>query len=142
MFVNNLFKINDDSGIEMSFDEIKVKTIRAAQNLQNLGYKPKQVFGLIVKNSYHVAPIFFASIAIGCQLSTLDTSFGRTELIHILNMTKPVLLFCDVECVDLLDECLKEIEIQAKIFTFGGSKGNSEPIENLFKETHKETQFM
>lgn len=126
----------------MSFDEIKVKTIRAAQNLQNLGYKPNQVFGLIAKNSHHVAPIFFASIAIGCQLSTLDTSFGRTELIHILNMTKPVLLFCDVDCVDLLDKCLKEIGIQAKIFTFGESKGDFEPVEKLFRETHKENQFM
>ncbi|KAG4067927.1 hypothetical protein HA402_010613 [Bradysia odoriphaga] len=135
-------QISDNNGIQMSFDEIKLKTIRAAQNLQVRGYKPKQVFGLVAKNSQNVAPIFFASIAVGCSLNTLDTSFGRTELIHMLNITKPVLLFCDVECVDLLEECLKELGINSKIFTFGDSTGDYEPIESLFKETHKETQFI
>lgn len=40
----------------MSFDEIRIKSIRAAQNLQKRGYKRSQVVGIIAKNSHHLAP--------------------------------------------------------------------------------------
>lgn len=126
----------------MTFDEIRTKTIRAAQNLQELGYKREQVFGLIAKNSQNVAPIAFASFAIGCPINSLDPSFGKTEFMHMLKITKPVLVFCDVSCYEILSECLTELESNARIFTFGGSSGRSEPVENLFKETQRDEKFM
>lgn len=126
----------------MTFDEIRIKTIRAAQNLQALGYKPKDVFTLIARNSQHVAPITFASLAIGCPINTLDPSFGRAELNHMMKITNTVLVFCDVECFELVNKCLKELGNSAKIFTFGDSAGQSESVESLFEDTHRENQFM
>lgn len=75
-------------------------------------------------------------------MNGLDPSFGRTELIHMLGITKPVLMFCDVACYELVSKCLAELQIEAKIYTFGGSVGQSEPVENLFTPTQKENQFM
>lgn len=126
----------------MTFDDIKIKTIRAAQNLQTLGYKRKQVFGLIARNSHDVAPIVFASIAVGCPIIALDPSFGKTEIIHMLEKPKPVIIFCDIACYELLEETLGELSIEARIYTFDGSIGRSEPVENLFKKTHDEHLFM
>ncbi|XP_055297521.1 luciferin 4-monooxygenase-like [Sitodiplosis mosellana] len=139
---SRIAQINDNNGIRMTFDEIRIKTVRAAQNLQKRGYEPRQVFGLMAKNSHHVAPIVFASISIGCPVNTLDPSFGKTELIHMLKTTKPTLMFCDVESHDLLRECLTELGNDAKIFTFGGSKDEAESVENLFSETHNEDDFL
>lgn len=126
----------------MTFDELHTKTVRAAQNLQSLGYKPKQVFVIMAKNSRHVAPIAIASIAIGCPVNAFDTSFGSAEIIHMLNITKPVLVLCDTECYDLMKKCLLELGNKAKIFTFEGIEGGSEPVDNLFRETFKEKEFM
>lgn len=63
---------------------------------------------------------------------------------HMLKTIKPVLMFCDIECYDLVKECLKEVEneFQFKILTLGGSKDGSEPIDNLFAETGHEDEFM
>lgn len=96
----------------------------------------------MAKNSHHVAPIVFASISNGCPVNTLDPSFGKTELCHMLKTTKPVLLFCDVEGYELVKKCLSELGNKAKVFTFGGSKGEAEPVENLFAETHTEESFL
>lgn len=126
----------------MTFDEIRMKAIRAAQNIQSRGFKPKEIFGIMAKNSHHVAPVYFASIAVGSPIVSFDPSFGKTEIIHMLTVTKPVLMFCDATCYDLLSDCLKELGNKAKIFTFGGQKGQSEAVENLFEETHKEHAFM
>lgn len=126
----------------MTFDEIKTKTIRAAQNLEAMGYKKGQVFGLVAGNSHNVAPITIASIAIGCVVNPLAPCFGKTELIHMFKVTKPVLLFCDIDCYGLINECLDELKKDVRIFTFGGSFGRSKPVEDLFKETQKEHLFM
>lgn len=135
-------KISDDSGISFNFNELKTKTIRAAKNLQTLGYKPKQVFTLIARNSHHVAPIVFASFAIGCPMNSLDVSFGRTEIIHMLSITKPVVIFCDLDCYETLCKCLDDLKINAQIFTFGGTVGQSESVESLFEVVDNENQFM
>lgn len=126
----------------MTFDEIRMKSIQAAQNLKKRGYVPKKVIGLMAKNSHHVAPIVFGSIGIGCPVNTLDPLFGKTELIHMLKTIKPVLMFCDIECYELVKECFTELGNKAKIFTFGGSKGDAESVENLLSETHDEDNFM
>lgn len=126
----------------MSFNEIRIKTIRAAQNLLDRGYKPKQVFALMAKNSHHIAPVVFGSISIGCAVNTLDPSFKKAELIHMLNTIKPSTMFCDVDVYELAKECLVELQNDAKIFTFGGSKGEAEPVEYLFSQTQNDEYFV
>lgn len=126
----------------MTFDEIRIKTIRATQNLQDRGYQPKQTFVLLSRNDHHVASIVFASLCLGCPLNCLDASFTKTELIHMLKTTVPAVVFCQLTCYALLKECLEEIGNTAKIFTFGGNQLDSEAVENLFVETHRELDFM
>lgn len=119
-----------------------VRTVRAAQNLQKRGYQPKEIFGFVAKNSHHLAPIVFASFCLGCPINTLDPSFGKVEILHMLNITKPRLMFCDAESYSLVSECLKELKNEAKVFTFGGQTGNSETVESLFIETGAENSFV
>ena len=126
----------------MSFDEIRIKTIRAAQNLQKLGYGSNGISSVIARNSHHLAPIVFASIAIGNPVNGIDTSFGKTEFLHMLETTKPILLFCDIDVYGLVKECLNELGNNAKIFTFGGRVNGSEDVETLFEETHDEINFV
>lgn len=126
----------------MSFNELRLKTIRAAQNLQNRGYNSKGLFGVIAKNSHHIAPIVFASLAIGSPVNTLDPSFGKPELLHMFKTTRPTLIFCDVDVFELVKECLTQLGNNSSIFTFGGSKTGSEDVEHLFAETHNENDFV
>lgn len=81
-------------------------------------------------------------MAIGCPVNTLDPSFGKAELLHMLKTIKPALMFCDIEAHDLVRECLTELGNNAKIFTFGGSINGSEQVSNLFIETFNESYFL
>lgn len=126
----------------MTFDELRTKTICVAQNLQARGFKPKQTCMLFARNHHYVAPIAIASMAIACPLNSIDPAFGRVELIHMLKTIKPAAVFCDITCYELMNECLVEVGSNADIFTFGGNQGRSEPVDNLFKETHKENEFV
>lgn len=59
----------------------------------------------------------------------------------MLSITQPKMMFCDVDVYDLVRECLNELENDARIFTFSGQSGDSEPVENLFEETEEESEF-
>lgn len=135
-------QISDDSGIQLTYNEIRTRTIRAAVSLQKRGYKPKQVFGIIASNSSNLAPIVFASFCIGCPINVLDTSFGKHEITHMLNITKPCLVFCDVDVYDKLVDSLTEVEIRADIITMNGRLKSREYVEDLFVETGLESTFM
>lgn len=136
-------QINDDCGTQMSFDEIRLKAVRAAINLQKYTKCQRgNVIGLMASNSKDVAPIVFASLFIGCPLNTLDPSFGKTELIHMLNTTKPSLMFCDVGVCDLVEKCSKELGLKITMFSFGDSNGNASNVESLFVETDDEKGFL
>lgn len=126
----------------MTFDEIRIKSVRAAINLQRLGYRANSIFGFIARNSANVAPILFASIFNGCPLNTMDPNFGKLELIHMLKITKPNLMFCELNLYDLVAECLKELELKSSIFTFGGQKGDSKSIDSLFVSVENEDDFL
>lgn len=126
----------------MTFDDIKIKAIRAAENVQRLGYKSNDVFAIMARNSKDVAPIVFGALFNGCAMNTLDPNFGAVELTHMLKTTKPVLIFCDLDVYDLVAKCLKETEMNSSVFTFGGQKSDSKSVDSLFTKTGTEDQFV
>lgn len=75
-------------------------------------------------------------------MSTLEPTYGKAELLHMFDIIKPSLLFCDIDKLDLVKECLIELGNNAHVFTFGGSNDASENVENLFAETNEECSFV
>lgn len=95
----------------------------------------------MARNSQHLAPVVLAAFCMGCPINAMDTSLGKREAKHMLNIVKPSVMFCDVDAHDMLKECLKELEIDAAIFTFDGTIGSSECVESLFVESESESTF-
>lgn len=116
-------------------------TIRAAQNLQRRGHTSKQMISIISANVPHLAPIVFASLCLGGPVNTIPTTPKR-EILRILEMTEPKLIFCEVRVYDLVRKCLTELQMHAKIFTLNGATDDAEAVENLFIETGIENEFM
>lgn len=56
----------------MKNKEIRTKTIRTAEHFLKMGYGKNDVIGVVAKNHHHIAPIAFASFAIGAPLNPID----------------------------------------------------------------------
>lgn len=120
---------------------MRQQTIRAAIHLQKLGCEKGDIFGVVAKNSHYVAPIVYASFCIGCPINTLDPSFSKSELVHMLSITQPKIVFCDANIYELVQNCLNDLENGAKVYTFSGQSGDSNAVENLFEEIDGEDTF-
>lgn len=126
----------------MTFHEVRLMTIRAAQNLLKRGYEPHQVFSFMADNSDYLLPIFLATISLACPIIPLNTSLSKDEIIDILSKTKPVVVFCDAKNCAQMREALDKLKWNLKIFTFGGTVDGFEPVERLLDETEVENKFM
>lgn len=134
------FQINDDTGEQHTFDELRLMSIRAAQNLQKRMYGSKQVFGFITEHVTHLAPLIVAALCLGNPISAMN--HWKHDSTRILKMVQPSVIFCEARVYDMVVECMTEAGCNAKVFTFNGIKGNSEAVENLFEETGIEDDFM
>lgn len=141
MYSSFFFQINHETNIQLTSGFIRRQTIRAAISLQKLGYEKGDIFAFAAKNSHYVAPLVYSTLCIGCTVSTLDTSFSKAEMIHMLSITKPKLMFCDANIYDLVRECLNELDNNANIYTLSGQKGDSIRVEDLFAESSEENHF-
>lgn len=135
-------KISHDSGVQLTNNEIRLRIIRTAQNITNLGFKEDDIFTIIARNSENLAPLVFGSMAIGCPVNTLDPSFGRFEITHMLEIAKPKLVFCDLDKLDVVRESLEGLELNPMIYTFGGETEFSRNVSELLAETECEEDFV
>lgn len=111
-------------------------TIRAAQNFQKCGFKKGDVVAMLAPDVPTLAPIAFGAICMGLPIMSMPGLFKS-----ILNKIEPKLVFCMREDYDDLDEVLRELQLNPKIYTFNGIKGRSEAAEKFVDETGIENDF-
>ncbi|XP_031624825.1 luciferin 4-monooxygenase-like isoform X2 [Contarinia nasturtii] len=136
---DRIAQINDDNGERLTFMDIRKKAIRAAQNLQSLGFA-QQIFGFISKTSENIAPIVFAAMAIGSPINGVHEPFDKDHIIETFNMTKPPVIFCDIQYYKVLIKCVSALKYTPVIFTIDNGN-NNHSVQNLFKRTGNEKNF-
>lgn len=122
---------------------MRLKTIRAAQNLQRRGFTSKIPIATVAGNVPDLAPIVYASLCLGWPIATMYTAMEKQSILRMFELTEPQIIFCEVEVYDLMVECLAEVGISnANIFTFDGIKGDSIAVDDLFDSTGNERDFV
>lgn len=126
----------------MTYNDIYIKSIRAAQNIQKLNYKKGDVFALLSETNHHFMPIIVGLLCLDYPINPLPPSLAELEVMHFLNTSKPKVIFSDIQLYGTIKKCLEKSKIDAKIFTFGGRIENSTAVEDLFAPTGRENEFM
>lgn len=130
-----------NTGITTTFDELRALTINTAKNLRYYGCEEGDLISFFTKNTADVAPIIFAALCLGAQISAFPAFYGRVECVRYLKPLKPKVLFCDVDIYQKLKQCLEYVNNDAKIFTFDGSTDESIPVITLFENPDADTHL-
>lgn len=137
------WQINDNSGERFTFDEIRLQSIRVAQNLQQRGYGlSRQTFGIIAGNESLLAAVVLGSVFLACPINTMYPTVDKEFMMYTFRITQPSVIFCDVNAYDLVKKSFEGIGKSVKIFTFNGVRGDAAAVESLLLETHNEEEFM
>lgn len=112
-----VIQINHEDGTSQTCQEVKLASIRVAQNLQRLGIQSDDVIGFVCRNSSTVLALIYGCALIGAPINPLHVSFTKDKIRHMFRQTKPVLVFCDHDLFDTTKQALLEMKSSAMIFT-------------------------
>lgn len=88
-------QICDSDGRVLTCEDLRLRTIRAAQNLTALGYKPGDMITVIAGYSTNLSPVIFGCFLAGLVVNTIDDRLDAHDMSHLLRLTEPVLVLCD-----------------------------------------------
>lgn len=126
----------------MTYHDIWLESVRAAQNLLKRGIKPRDVIGFIADYSDHLVPLMVASMCLACPMAPLYVLLSSEDIVRFYRKTKPTVVFCDMSACEALAKALKELPFDVKVFTFDGKFGGFERVETLLAATGEEDRFV
>ncbi|XP_065074956.1 uncharacterized protein LOC135698756 [Ochlerotatus camptorhynchus] len=136
-------QINADTGARVTCAEMRLRTIRVAQNLTRMGYTRDNTFTMAVRNGETVAPVLFACFALGIPVNTLDASFKRDDLSHMLQTVRSQVVFCDLETWPEMKIALEMVKLDPVVFIFGDGKVEGcKHVDELLIGTGTEDEFI
>lgn len=142
-------------------------SIRAAQNLQKMGHRPRQMISIMANNCDDMLPIFLTTIYLACPIGIFEAKYSCVRIIHIfatwiefisvpffeslspkeiiniLVKTKPTIMFCDAKAYQIIRPILNDLDWKIQVFTFGARiNDDTELASRLFLETGDENNFV
>lgn len=141
--INQFLQISNDTGAQMTFSELRLKAIRAAQNLQAIGFRPHQNFCFMSIHNENLLPIVLASIGLACPIVPLYPLLSTDEIVRILTKIKSPIIFCDANLYNELNDALNKLQFKMKVFLLDDVRFDGvESVVNLFRETGHENSFV
>ena len=135
-------QISVDSNTKLTCAEQRLRSIRVAQNLTKLGYKEGDVISIVARNGENLAAICFGCFLIAAPINTLDPTFGKDDLSHMLGTTKPKLIFCDPENVEVIKEACEIHKLVPEIVLFEKKIEGYRFVDELLVETGNEAHYV
>lgn len=128
----------------MTFNELRLKSIRAAQNLEKYGFCARQKFCVMTIHNENLMPIVLASIALACPMVPLSGLLTTDEIVRILTKIKPSVVFCDAKLFSQMNDALNGLQFKMKVFLLDDVRLDDDGVEsvvNLFRATGEESSF-
>jgi 4-coumarate--CoA ligase len=139
---DRVIQINHEENTELLCKDLKLSSIRVAQNLQNHGIKPDDIVGFNCKNSHNINALVYGCILVGAPINPLHVSFTKEGIKQIFGQTKPKLVICDSEVYTITREALNELENDAKVFTVLGKFPGVSCADELLAATGTKDEFI
>lgn len=134
---DKIFEISADTEESYTCDALRTRTIRAALHLSlEFGLKRGDMVGMVADNSACVTPVLFGCFLIGAPVHTIDSSFEESDLVQLMGITKPKLVFCNSHNVERVKNSLKIAALKAQIILL-----NDESTEDLFTTVKNESSY-
>ncbi len=138
---NHVAQINADTDKRTTCYEMRLRVARIATSLENMGFKKGDIVGVMGTNSEYLAALAFACFVLGLPVNSLSPTFNKADIVHMLGITRPKIIFCDFNCLDVMEDSLAEIELHSPVFTILERVDSFRFLEDLLEETGNEEEF-
>ncbi len=138
----HVHQINADTDKRTTCYEMKFRIIRIARHLKKLGYKKSDIVGVIAGHSEYLGALIIACFVLGLPISFIAPNFIKNDVIKLLGITKPNLIFCDAGLVGMMKEAIEDLKLSAPICPLLGKVDDHGFIDDFLIKTGHEEDFI
>ncbi|XP_044743981.1 uncharacterized protein LOC123306150 [Chrysoperla carnea] len=130
---NKIAQIDPVNKITQTFGELRLNSIRCALKMKQDGLKRGDMIMICGRNHLDLVVPFLGAMYLGVTINPLHPDYSRNEILRMIKITEPKIIFCDQECTNLMTELITEAKLQSKIVTF-------ETDFKSYLKSHKSTE--
>uniref|UniRef100_A0A6P7GLV9 Luciferin 4-monooxygenase n=1 Tax=Diabrotica virgifera virgifera TaxID=50390 RepID=A0A6P7GLV9_DIAVI len=125
----NEVMLNVQSGQSISYSQILQDTCNLAESLRKYGCTQDTIIGLCSENHLKFFVPLLAATCLGSVIVPINPAYVHDELRHVLNLTKPEILFCSKLTLSKFSK--GEYNFIEKIFCIDSNVSNIETAEEF-----------
>ncbi|XP_058443734.1 uncharacterized protein LOC131425681 [Malaya genurostris] len=134
-------QISADSGVRVTYHEMRLRSVRVAQNLASIGYETGDVMTIISRNNQNLAPVVFGCFMLGLSINSLDPKFHRDDFAHMFATVKPKVVTCEGDLIEEVKAACEMANIEPNLIVFGPRVNGYTRVDDLLVETGLERQY-
>lgn len=112
-------KIDAVTGKQETYGELLNRSCKTAAAMKQRGIKERDIVMFCSYNHMDVCVPYIATFWLGAIPTAVDPSMTLDELVYLLNLVKPKMIFVVSEAVNLIESALNTIGLQPEIIVFG-----------------------
>ena len=134
-------QLSHDDGSEMTAEELRIKIIRVAQNLQKLGIQSEDVISVMCENSMDLIAFINGIVQIGAIANVFSIGLSKEDLLNLFKDLKPKLMLADASIYEKVKNVLNELNNKAVILVSNGEIIGNPSADELLKPTGREENY-
>nr|BAE80729.1 hypothetical protein [Nipponoluciola cruciata] len=104
-----------ETGVNISYKKLLEATCRLAKSFISNGYSPNTIISICSENSvYYMYPVI-AALYTGLIVAPVNPNYTERELLHVLNISKPKLMFCSKRTLSKIIQIKEKLPFLHKI---------------------------
>lgn len=108
--------------------------------MRSRGIKPKDVVSICSFNHVDTVVPLIATFFLGAIPASLDPTLSLADTKHLMNQVKPKIIFASQDAVKLIEDALRETNINSEVVVFGEAASYA-PFSQFLKEKKDEAEF-
>lgn len=132
----NIVQINDGENTTLKSGQVLEMSIKIGQKIHMMGLKQTDIVGIMSSNTTNLMPLCYGLFFIGVPFHAIDRELSKTSAVLLWGITKPKIIFCEVERLSFAREIVQEIGLRSKIYVL-----NQKSFYELFEELPGDFKF-
>ena len=117
----------------VSFKDFNERVNRLIHGLHSLGLQKGDVIGILSWNQLEYTEVFGAAMKGGFVLAHFNPRLHADELVHVINDSKPRVLFLGPELVETINGILKQLPKTEYFLSFGDAEGHIKAYKGMME---------
>ncbi|XP_077497279.1 uncharacterized protein LOC144107920 isoform X1 [Amblyomma americanum] len=117
--------IDASTGRRYTGAELKSTCESIAAGFQQMGLVPGDMVAFVSANSVDLVMAFIATIFAGAKIVCAKTTYNEREMTRLLKMTKPTVVYCDMQNVEKVKAISKDVPSVKAVVTTGDCEGTA-----------------